>query len=111
MEAQLRSRMGLDIFVDDIPELRHSGEVDDWYVTFEWSEGGIVHAHMALWVAGAPRMDKIEAPREQAGGWRGGDRNVAAWSRCCATGRGYGPPGLILGPHVHRIQCGKSLEP
>ena len=67
IEAQLRSRMGCDISVADIPELRHSGQVDDSYTTFEWSDGGIIHVHMAVWVVGAPRIDKIEAPREQAG--------------------------------------------
>ena len=36
-------------------------------MVYEWSEGGIIHAHMAFWVVGAPRIDKIEVPREQAG--------------------------------------------
>ena len=67
IEAQLRSRMGCDISVADIPELRYFGQVDDSYTTFEWSEGGIIHVHMAVWVVGAPRIDKIEAPREQEG--------------------------------------------
>ena len=67
IEAQLRSRMGCDISVADIPELRHFGQVDDSYTTFEWSDGGIIHVHMAVWVVGAPRIDKIEAPRAQAG--------------------------------------------
>ena len=44
IEAQLRSRMGLDISVTDIPELCHFGLVDDSYTTFEWSEGGIITA-------------------------------------------------------------------
>ena len=65
IDAQLRSRMGCDISVADILELRHFGQVDDSYTTFEWSEGGIIHVHMALWVVGAPRIDKIEALREQ----------------------------------------------
>ena len=66
IEAQLRSRMGGDISVADIPDLHHFGQVDDSYTTFEWSEGGIIHAHMGLWVVGAPRIDKIEAPRAEA---------------------------------------------
>ena len=49
IEAQLRSRMGCDISVADIPELRHFGQVDDSYTTFEWSDGGIIHVHMAVW--------------------------------------------------------------
>ena len=48
IEAQLRSRTGLDISVADIPELRHFGQVDDSYTTFEWSGGGIIHVHMAV---------------------------------------------------------------
>ena len=52
IEAQLRSRMGCDISVADIPELRHFGQVDDSYTTFEWGEGGIIHVHMAVWVVG-----------------------------------------------------------
>ena len=59
IEAELRSRMGLDICVGDLPDLQYFGKVDDSYTTFEWSEGGIIHAHMAVWVVGAPRIDKI----------------------------------------------------
>ena len=67
VEAELVSRMGVDISVADIPDLRHFGEVDDWCTSFEWSDGGIIHTHMGLWMVGAPRIDKIEVPREQAG--------------------------------------------
>ena len=31
----------------------------------EWSEGGILHAHIAFWMVGAPRIDKIQVPREK----------------------------------------------
>ena len=68
IEAALGSRMGLDISVTDIPDLRHSGHVDDSCTSFEWSEGGMIHAHMAVWVVGAPRIVKIEAARERGGG-------------------------------------------
>ena len=54
IEAQLGSRMGCGISVADILELRYFGQVDDSYTTFEWSEGGIIHVHMAVWVVGAP---------------------------------------------------------
>ena len=67
IEAELVSRTGVDISVGGTPDLRRFGQVDDWYVVYEWSEGGIIHAHMAFWVVGAPRIDKIEVPREQAG--------------------------------------------
>ena len=39
IEAQLRSRMSLDISVADIPDLLHLGEVDDSYTTFEVERG------------------------------------------------------------------------
>ena len=47
-----------------MPDLRYFGQVDDFYLTFEWNEGGMNHEHMACWVVGAPRIDKIEVPRE-----------------------------------------------
>ncbi len=68
VEAELVSRVGVDISVADVPDLTHFGQVDDWYASFEWSEGGIIHAHMAFWVVGAPRVDKVEGPREPAPG-------------------------------------------
>ncbi|CAK0838817.1 unnamed protein product [Prorocentrum cordatum] len=71
VEAELVSRMGVDISVADIPDLSHFGQVDAWYARFEWSEGGIIHAHMAFWVIGDPRIDKVEAPREAAPGIAG----------------------------------------
>ena len=58
----LSSHIGEDVAVDAIPDLRFFGQVDDYYATYEWSEGGMIHAHMAFWVVGAPRIDKIEVP-------------------------------------------------
>ena len=51
--------------VEDMPDLVHYGVVDDHYASFEWSEGGMIHAHIAFWIVGAPRIDKIEVPREK----------------------------------------------
>ena len=48
-----------------MPDLVKFGHVDDTYVSFEWSSGGLVHVHMAFWIVGAPRIDKIEVPREK----------------------------------------------
>ena len=48
IEAELVSRMGVGISVGGIPDLRKFGQVDDWYVTYGWGEGGIVHAHVAF---------------------------------------------------------------
>ena len=44
------------------------GLVDDYYATLEWSEGGMIHAHMAFWIVGAPRIDNIAVPRKQRDG-------------------------------------------
>ena len=37
--------------------------VDDWYASFEWGAGGIVHIHLVLWVHGAPRIDIALEPK------------------------------------------------
>ena len=39
IEAELGSRMGEDITLGGNPDLRHFGQVDDWYVTYEWNGG------------------------------------------------------------------------
>ena len=35
------------------------GKVHDYWASFEWSAGGMVHIHIALWIIGAPRIDKV----------------------------------------------------
>ena len=40
------------------------GRVDDSYASFEWSGGGIVHVHIALWICGAPRIDKVNVVKD-----------------------------------------------
>ena len=37
---ELGARLGVDVDVEDVPDLRSFGHVDDEYVSFEWSEGG-----------------------------------------------------------------------
>ena len=66
LKEELCSRLGVEFVVEDIPDLAKFGHVDDEYVSFEWSSGGMLHAHMAFWVIGAPRIGKIEVPREKA---------------------------------------------
>ena len=58
LKEELRSRLSVEFFVEDIPDLTKFGHVDDEYVSFEWSSGGMFHAHMAFWVIGAPRIDR-----------------------------------------------------
>jgi hypothetical protein len=63
LASDLTARLGVDVDVDEAPDLQFFGQVDDYYATFEWSEGGMIHAHMAFWIVGAPRIDKIDVPR------------------------------------------------
>ena len=37
------------------------GRVDDFWASFEWSSGGMVHVHVAFWITGSPRVDKVVA--------------------------------------------------
>ena len=52
--------MGVEVCVDDVDLGDSCGLVDDLYATFEWSAGGMVHLHIAVWIAGAPRIDRID---------------------------------------------------
>ena len=65
MEELLRSKVGEDIDVDQVTDLQHLGEVDDFYASYEWSDGGLVHVHIALWIVGSPRIDKVIVPKER----------------------------------------------
>ena len=38
LAEELSNRMGVDVLVEEIPDLRHFGCVDDHYASFEWSE-------------------------------------------------------------------------
>ena len=62
----LSSHLVDDDAVDSISDYRFLGQVDDYYATYEWSEGSMIHEHMAFWVFGALRIDKIEAPSDNS---------------------------------------------
>ena len=62
LASQLQEKLGLDISVQDLPDLRDYGVVDDFYASLEWSAGGLLHTHIALWIVGAPRIDKVIVP-------------------------------------------------
>ena len=36
------------------------GTVDDYWATYEWSEGGLIHLHIAFWIVGSPRIDVVK---------------------------------------------------
>ena len=65
MTEHLRSKVGPGIAGDELPDLQNLGVADDFYASFEWSDGGIVHVHIALWIVGSPRIDKVQVPKEQ----------------------------------------------
>ena len=50
--------------MEELTDLQHFGSVDDFYASFEWSNGGLVHVHIALWIVGSPRIDKVLVPKE-----------------------------------------------
>ena len=43
LAEDLASRLGEEVVVDDVPDLQQFGYVDDYYVSFEWSNGGMIH--------------------------------------------------------------------
>ena len=59
MTEHLRAKVGPGIAFEDLPDLQYLGFVDDFYASFEWSHGGLVHVHIALWIVGSPRIDKV----------------------------------------------------
>ncbi len=64
LESALQEKLGLHVSVSDLPDLQYYGYVDDFYATLEWSAGGLIHTHIALWIVGSPRIDKVEVPIE-----------------------------------------------
>ena len=64
MTEHLRGQVGPGIEIEELPDLQLLGTVDDFYASFEWSDGGMVHIHIALWIVGAPRIDKVIVPKE-----------------------------------------------
>ena len=67
LQDQLRKSLG-DVTVDELHGCgKDWARVDDSYASFEWSGGGMVHVHIALWICGAPRIDKVHVPRDVGG--------------------------------------------
>ena len=62
LSAQLQEKLGVDVSVEDLPDLQYYGCVDDFYATMEWSSRGLLHTHIAFWIVGAPRLDKVVVP-------------------------------------------------
>ena len=68
LQTALRERLGQEVDIDSLPDLVFMGHVDDFYASFEWSSGGMLHAHMAFWIVGSPRIDKVITPKERDDG-------------------------------------------
>ena len=68
LEEELRQKVGIEVCVEDLPDLQQYGRVDDFYASLEWSAGGLVHVHIAYWIVGAPRIDKVVVPRQSEAG-------------------------------------------
>ncbi|CAK0791621.1 unnamed protein product, partial [Prorocentrum cordatum] len=95
------ARLGVDARVDDALDLRAFGRVGDRCATFDWGDGGVIRVRAAFWIVGAPRVDKVAAPRigdysavvdvdaappgaEVFGGAEAADRLATFWGRACA---------------------------
>ena len=65
LNAELQQKLGLEASFDDLPDLRYYGCVDDFYASLEWSAGGLIHTHIAFWIVGSPRIDKVVVPIEK----------------------------------------------
>ena len=71
---QLSDAVGKELFRNDATKELHLdalyveeyGQVHDYYASFEWSSGGMVHIHIALWIAGSPRIDQVVSDRTTA---------------------------------------------
>ena len=105
LKEELRQRLGEEVDVEELPDLLKFGHADDEYVTFEWSAGGMVHVHMAFWIVGAPRIDKIEVPREkkeEKGGKAYMEIEVGPGRRgSCTRKRSSRSFSSLLGPWFH----------
>ena len=55
MKAELERKLGETVDVDELPDLLHMGCADDFYASFEWSDGSILHVHICFWMVGAPQ--------------------------------------------------------
>lgn len=54
-----------DLYNLRIPDLLHSGYVDGCWFSFGWGVGGAIHAHIAFWIVGSPRIDKIDLAKRE----------------------------------------------
>ena len=66
-QQELREAIGSEAISASCTTARY-GRVDDWWATFEWSSGGMVHVHIAFWIVSFPRIDKVLLSSEHNAG-------------------------------------------
>ena len=65
IRKQLRQCLGVRDAELVLHEPTNWGEIDDYWATYEWSEGGLIHLHIAFWVVGSPRVDVVKLAEEE----------------------------------------------
>ena len=65
IREQLRKCLGVQDAELLLSEPTNWGEIDDYWATYEWSEGGLIHLHIAFWVVGSPRVDVVKLTEEE----------------------------------------------
>ena len=66
LHEEIREAFGPDhAMLNSLQTQGSYGEVDDWWATFEWSSGGMVHVHIAFWIVASPRIDKVLISTEE----------------------------------------------
>ena len=65
IREHLRECLGVQDAELHLPDPSNWGEVDDYWATYEWSEGGLIHLHIAFWVVGSPRIDVVKIADEE----------------------------------------------
>ena len=63
-EFQRNGMSDSDVNELHVPDYDHFGRVDDYWLSYEWSAGGLIHAHIAFWIVGSPRLDESEKSKE-----------------------------------------------
>ena len=67
LKRQMAESLGTGDVRFEIHQPENWGTIDDYWATYEWSEGGLIHLHIGLWMVGSPRIDVVKiAPASDA---------------------------------------------
>ena len=110
IRQELAACLGEDVDKDSIATEGNFGEVDDYYATFEWSAGGMVHVHVSFWIVGSPRIDKVvigqcgcEADKGMAGNGVTPEVKETVWAEDTDVTMRDGEAARALGKFFERI--------